>query len=323
MNASVFWERLRVGGHSRSESRSHGDSPQLIQQKTLRRTVECSGITLHSGLQVRLKLHPARRDSGVTFLRSDLGAQLRLKKAKVLRADHATTLSGRDFTVGTVEHLLAALRILGIDNVVVELNGPEVPIMDGSASPFIYLVREAGIRRQAAKRRYYVLRNSIEIREDGREIAMYPADRLRVSYTIDFPGTYIGRQAYARTLTQQLLIDEIAPARTFCFLKEVSALRQRGLALGGSLENAIVVNETGPMNKLRFEDEFVRHKVLDLLGDLALLGMPIVGHVVATKAGHALHARLLEELRKPGVMEAVVRTRGEARFEPAVAAASA
>jgi UDP-3-O-[3-hydroxymyristoyl] N-acetylglucosamine deacetylase len=296
----------------------------VVQQKTLRRAVECSGVGLHSGQAVRLRLHPARRDAGITFLRSDLGgATLRLKRARVVRADHATTLAGRSFSVTTVEHLLAALRIMGIDNAVVELDGPEVPIMDGSAAPFIYLVREAGVRRQAAFRRYLVVRSSVEINEDGREIAIHPFDRLRVSYTLDFPGTFIGKQSLTRTLYQQVFVDEFAPARTFCFLHEVAALRARGLALGGSLDNAVVVDDSGPMNRLRFSDEFVRHKVLDLVGDLALLGAPVLGHIVAHKAGHALHARLVEALRKPGAVEAVSFSGSrDARLQHAVAGAS-
>jgi len=296
----------------------------LIQQKTLRRTIECSGVALHSGQHVRVRLHPARRDSGITFLRRDLGGvTLRLRKARIARADHATTVAGKAFTVTTVEHLLAALRIMGVDNAVVELDGSEIPIMDGSAAPFIYLIREAGTRRQPAPRSYLVLRKSVEINDDGRSIIMLPAERLRVSYSIDFSGTFIGRQSLSRTLHQQLFIDEIAPARTFCFLWEVAALRERGLALGGSLENAVVVDESGPMNRLRFPDEFVRHKILDLVGDLALLGMPVLGHVVANKSGHSLHARLVDELRRPGVTEVVHRTGvGEMSLAPAVAAAS-
>jgi len=260
----------------------------------------------------------------VTFVRRDLsGASLRLKKAKVIRADHATTLSGKGITVSTVEHLLAALRVMGVDNVIVEMDGPEVPIMDGSAAPFVYLLKEAGLRRQAAARRYLAVRESMEIRIDGREIAIHPADRLRVSYTIDFPGTFIGRQTISRSLHRHVFAEEIAPARTFCFLQEVAALRSRGLALGGSLDNAIVVDEDGPMNRLRFPDEFVRHKVLDLIGDLALLGMPILGHVVAMKAGHSVHAHLVDALRQPGAAEVVVRSGlGEMVLQPAMAGAS-
>ena len=224
----------------------------------------------------------------------------------MVRADHATTLAGKAFSVSTVEHLLAALRILGIDNVVVELDGSEVPAMDGSAAPFIYLIREAGVRRQPAGRRYLVLKKSVEVKQDGREISIHPFDRLRVTYTIDFPGTFIGRQSITRTLYQRIFIDEIAPARTFCFLKDVAALRERGLALGGSLDNAVVVDDSGPMNRLRFPDEFVRHKILDLVGDLALLGMPVLGHVVVHKGGHALHARLIEEIRNSDAAETVV-----------------
>ena len=281
----------------------------MIQQRTLKRSFECSGIGLHSGQSVRLRVHPARRDAGIAFVRRDLSSEpLRLKKARVVRADHATTLSGKGFTVSTVEHLLAALRVMGVDNATIDLDGPEVPIMDGSAAPFIYLVREAGIRRQAAPRRYLRVREPIEIELDGREIVILPADRLRITYTIDFPGTFIGRQSISRTIQKQVFAEELAPARTFCFLKEVAALRSRGLALGGSLENAVVIDESGPMNRLRFPDEFVRHKVLDLVGDLALLGMPVLGHVIASKAGHSLHAHLVDALRQSSVADVVVRS---------------
>jgi UDP-3-O-[3-hydroxymyristoyl] N-acetylglucosamine deacetylase len=297
----------------------------MSHQKTLSRMVECRGISLHTGVQVALRLMPARHDSGITFVRRDLGgARLRLRRARVVRADHATTLAGKAFTVSTVEHLLAALRIMGVDNAVVELDGPEVPIMDGSAAPFVYLIREAGTRRQRAARRYMILRDSIEIREDDREIAIHPSDRLRVTYTIEFPGTAVGRQVFARTLYQRVFLDEVAPARTFCFLRDVAALRQRGLALGGSLDNAVVIDENGPMNRLRFPDEFVRHKTLDLVGDLALLGLPVVGHVVARKAGHALHARLVDALRHSPAAAIVEAPSAEGvEIAPAIAAASA
>lgn len=295
----------------------------MVQQKTLKRTVECTGVGLHSGKQVRLRLHPSRRDTGISFVRSDLGGSgLRLKRARVVRADHATTVAGRRFSISTVEHLLAAIRILGIDNVVIEVDGPEIPIMDGSAAPFIYLIREAGVRRQAAFRSYLVVRESIEIQEDGRDIAIYPFDRLRVSYMVDFPGTFIGRQSITRTLYQSAFIEEFAPARTFCFLKDVEALRARGLALGGSLDNAVVVDDSGPMNRLRFEDEFVRHKVLDLVGDLALLGAPLLGHIVANKGGHSLHARLVEALRQADALESITFS-GSRREEFAHAVAGA
>lgn len=295
----------------------------MIRQKTLRRSIECVGVGLHSGEQVNLRLHPARRDSGISFVREDLGASLRLSKARVLRADHATTLAGPDFGVATVEHLLAALRIMGIDNAVIELSGGEVPIMDGSAAPFIHLIHEAGVRRQPVPRRYLVPRRTIEIHENGRSIALYPSDRLKVSYTIDFPGTIVGRQTYSRTLYRQIFVDEIAPARTFCFLRDVDELRKRGLALGGTLDNAVVVDEDGPIGKLRFEDEFVRHKVLDLVGDLALLGMPLLGEVVVHKGGHSLHARLVQELRKAGALDSMILESGRVlRPRPAVAAAA-
>ena len=164
----------------------------MSHQKTLRRPVEFSGITLHSGDRVRVRLHPARHDSGITFIRSDVpGGRLRLRTARVVRADHATTLEGKGFTVTTVEHLLAALRILGVDNALIELDGPEVPIMDGSAAPFVYLIKEAGTRRQRALRECLVLRDSIEIRDGDREIAIHPAERLKSCRPMAVPGKSI------------------------------------------------------------------------------------------------------------------------------------
>jgi UDP-3-O-[3-hydroxymyristoyl] N-acetylglucosamine deacetylase len=215
-------------------------------------------------------------------------------------------------SVETVEHLLAALTALGIDNAIVELNTPEVPIMDGSAAPFVYLIlNEAGVKRLQAPKKYLKVLRPIALSQGDKRIALYPSDHFKVTYSISFDHPLIRHQARTMKISEETFVEEIAPARTFGFLKEVEMLRQRGLALGGSLDNAIVLGETGVLNNaLRFEDEFVRHKILDAVGDLALVGYPVVGHLVAHRAGHALHtefaAKILEETHSWRLVEAPV-----------------
>jgi UDP-3-O-[3-hydroxymyristoyl] N-acetylglucosamine deacetylase len=270
-------------------------------QRTLRRSTSCAGIGLHSGRKVTLSLKPAPADSGIRFRRIDLGGlEIPASVAHVDSIHYATGLAREHGSVDTVEHLLAALVSCGIDNAVVELNTPEVPIMDGSSAPFIYLVQEAGIRRLAPPRRYLKVVRPITLSRGDKRIALYPSDHFKVTYSISFDHPLLRHQARTLRITEDTFAEEIAPARTFCFLREVEMLRQNGLALGGSLDNAIVIGETGILNNaLRFEDEFVRHKILDVIGDLALVGYPIIGHVVAHRGGHALHtafaARVLEE----------------------------
>lgn len=278
----------------------------MAAQRTIRRSVTCAGIGLHSGLKVTLSLKPAPANWGIRFQRTDLpGSEI---------PAHVTHLSGRQqlqtglvsdkASVDTVEHLLAALRSLGVDNVTVELNHPEVPIMDGSAAPWVYLIQDAGIKELAAPRRTIRVLKSIQVQDGDKRIALFPADRFKISYTISFDHPLLRHQQKTLDLDEQVFMDEIAPARTFGFLKEVEMLRQRGLALGGSLENAIVLGETGVLNPLRFEDEFVRHKILDVIGDLALVGHPIQGHLVVHRGGHALHTSLAAELlRQPDAWE--------------------
>lgn len=271
----------------------------MAYQATLRRAVTCAGIGLHSGNRVTLALKPAPADSGIRFRRTDLGTEIPAKVDHVASIHYATGLAVGAASVETVEHLLAALMGQGVDNVVVELSHPEVPIMDGSAAPFVYLIQEAGLRRLTAVRRYLKVLRPIELTRGDKRIAVYPSDKLRVSYSISFDHPMLRQQARTIDVTAESFAEDLAPARTFGFLKEIETLRQRGLALGGSLENAIVLGETGPLNTLRFEDEFVRHKILDVIGDLALLGYPLVGNLVVERGGHALHtafaARVLDE----------------------------
>ena len=255
-----------------------------------------------------MSLKPAPADFGIRFQRSDLGGlEIPAHVAHLSsRQQLQTGLVADRASVETVEHLLAALRSLGVDNVCVELNHPEVPIMDGSAAPWVYLIQDAGIRELTVPRRSIQMLRSVQVQQGDKRIALYPADRFKISYTISFDHPLLRNQQKTLDLDEQVFVDEIAPARTFGFLKEVEMLRQRGMALGGSLENAVVLGETGVLNPLRFEDEFVRHKILDVIGDLALVGHPIVGHLVVHRGGHALHTALAAELlRQPDAWQFV------------------
>jgi UDP-3-O-[3-hydroxymyristoyl] N-acetylglucosamine deacetylase len=249
-----------------------------------------------------MTLRPAAADAGIVFRRTDLGGlDIPARVGFVSGISYATILGRDGATVETVEHLLSALVSQGIDNAVVELNTPEIPIMDGSAAPFVYLIREeAGIKRLSAPRRFLKVMRPLSLTHGDKHIALYPSDELKVSYTISFDHPLLRHQTRTLTIDEDSFVDEIAPARTFGFLKEVETLRQKGLALGGSLDNAVVLGETGVLNNtLRFEDEFVRHKILDVVGDLALVGHPIIGHIVAHRGGHGLHtafaAKILDE----------------------------
>jgi len=282
----------------------------MNKQRTLRRPISCAGIGLHSGKKVTLSLKPAAADSGIRFRRSDLGGQeVPATVDHVGGINHATGLMRDTVRVDTVEHLLAAFVSLGVDNAVVELSSPEVPIMDGSAAPFIYLIQEAGIKPLSNPRRYLKVLEPISLSRGDKRIALYPSDHFKVTYSIAFDHPMLRHQSRTIRLTEESFVEEIAPARTFGFLEEVEMMRQQGLALGGSLENAIVIGDTGVLNNaLRFDDEFVRHKILDVIGDMALVGHPIIGHLVAHRGGHALHtqfaAHVLEERESWMLIEA-------------------
>ena len=279
-------------------------------QRTLRRSVSCTGIGLHSGNKVTLSLKPAPADYGIRFQRSDLGGlEIPATVTHLGGIAYQTGLTREAVSVETVEHLLAALTALGIDNAIVELNHPEVPIMDGSAAPFVHLIlNEAGVKRLQAPRRYLKVLRPISLAQGDKRIALYPSEQLKVTYSISFDHPLLRHQSRTMKITEETFVEEIAPARTFGFLKEVEMLRQRGLALGGSLDNAIVLGETGVLNPLRFDDEFVRHKILDVIGDLTLVGHPVIGHLVAHRGGHALHAafaaKILEERDAWRIVEA-------------------
>jgi UDP-3-O-[3-hydroxymyristoyl] N-acetylglucosamine deacetylase len=267
-------------------------------QRTLKRSISCAGIGLHSGKKVTLSLKPATAGSGIKFRRTDLGGiEIPATIAHLGAVAYATQLKRAEARVETVEHLLAALASSRIDNAIIELNTPEVPIMDGSSAPFIYLVQEAGVRTLGESRKYLKVMRPVTLTRGDKQIALFPSDHLKVSYTIGFDHPLLRHQTRTIVVTEDSFVDEIAPARTFTFLKEVEMLRQNGLALGGSLDNAIVIGDTGVLNSsLRFEDEFVRHKILDLIGDFALVGHPVVAHAVVHRGGHALHTAMAAQL---------------------------
>lgn len=267
-------------------------------QKTIKDTVTFSGIGLHSGHKVTMELRPAAPNTGITFIREDLGgARIAAVPKNFSTTFYATSISSGEASVQTVEHLMAALYCLGIDNAEVSVDGPELPIMDGSSSPFIYMIHEAGIRVQTKPKNVLRILKPVKITEGDKVIAIYPCDAFRVTYTIEYDHPLVQRQSRSVVINENSFVDELAPARTFGFLRDVEMMRRNGLALGGSLENAIVIGENAILNQnLRFTDEFVRHKVLDAIGDLSFFGCRILGHVVASRAGHTLHIALVRKV---------------------------
>jgi UDP-3-O-[3-hydroxymyristoyl] N-acetylglucosamine deacetylase len=269
----------------------------MAYRRTLRREVGCTGIGLHSGKPVRLALRPAPAEHGIRFLRTDVGVEIPANLQHLAEQDHATTLSRDGVSIGTVEHLLSALLGLGVDDVLVEVDGPEIPVLDGSAAPFVILLHEAGLKPLAVARQHIKVLKAVEVVRGGKRARLSPSEHFEISYTIGFDHHLLRHQALRLRVSPRTYSEGIAPARTFGFMRDVETMRRSGLALGGSLENAVVIGETGVLNnKLRFEDEFVRHKILDAIGDLALLGCPLVGLFEAQKAGHALHAAVAQKL---------------------------
>jgi UDP-3-O-[3-hydroxymyristoyl] N-acetylglucosamine deacetylase len=271
-------------------------------EHTVETRARCTGIGLHTGRPVDLTLRSAAAGTGIMFERTDLEPRVRFpaRAEWVVDTTLATTLGNAEARLSTVEHLLAALRALGVDNCTVEVSGPELPVMDGSAASFVYLVQQAGLRPQRRLRRTLVIRRPLEVRDGNRWVRVVPSRDFKVSVGIDYGHPAIRRQSLqSLRVSPQLFARQIAPARTFGFLDEVQKLRSLGLGLGGSLQNAVVLDGRAVLNRegLRFPDEFVRHKALDLIGDLALLGLPIRGHVTAMRGGHNLHRALVAEIR--------------------------
>lgn len=270
----------------------------MPHQTTILRPVETSGIGLHTAVAARLRLVPAPADTGIVFRRTDLDSfEIEAHVRNVARVSYATSLMKQGVLLSTVEHLLAALYSCGVDNVYADLDALEVPILDGSSQPFIEMLDRAGIRKLRRRRRYLKVLKPLEVAEGDRRIGIYPANEFRVRCLVDYAHSAVGRQEEELLVNRQTFSHLLAPARTFGFTKDFEGMRTVGLIRGGSMENAIVLNEDGVMNgPLRFEDEFGRHKTLDLIGDLALVGLPLLARVEAHKAGHALHTQLVTRL---------------------------
>lgn len=278
--------------------------PPALRQHTLKSSISCVGVGLHSGTRVAMTLHPAEADSGIRFRRTDIagnGAVVAARWSSVSDTRMNTCLADEDsHQVRTVEHLMAALAGMGIDNALIEIAGAEVPAMDGSAAPFLFLIECAGIVEQDAPRRAVKVLRRITVRDGERMAELLPGTGFSLDVSIDFPMPAISRQQTAVVMGASAFKNEISRARSFGFEQEVSALRAAGLALGGSLENAVVISSDGQrvLNEdgLRYEDEFVRHKVLDAIGDLALAGAPLIGHFRGARCGHEINNRLLRAL---------------------------
>ena len=271
-------------------------------QYTLKRSVSCCGVGLHTGRTVNLMIKPAAENSGICFYRCDLDSRpaIPARMEQIVDTTLATTIGNGDARISTTEHLLAALRGAGIDNVDIEIDSHEVPIMDGSAAPFVHLLKRGGRRKQRALREVLRITKPISFTQGEKSICIEPYDGFKISGRIKFDDDLINEQSYSVEITRERFTREIARARTFGFVEQVEQLWANGLALGGTLENVIaihwdrcsILNEEG----LRFDDEFIRHKVLDLVGDLALLGCPVLGHVIADRSGHSLHQGLMQTI---------------------------
>src|SRR5215469_8484370 len=295
-------------------------------QQTIRVPVSMTGIGLHSGEPIQMTLSPAGADTGILFRSAD-GSLIPVTADHVVDTRSATTVGTFGVKVRTIEHLMAAVGALGIDNLLVDIDGEEVPAADGSAKPFVDLLLSAGRVSQGAPRQRLTITEPIRVGDESRWLHILPSDSLRISYTLDHGHPVIGLQVASLLVTETSFVDEIAPARTYGFLKDVPMMRQNGLARGGSLENAIVVGKRIVLNdSLRFADEFVRHKILDLVGDLAVLGRPVIGHVVGRNAGHALNHQLVLAIQKSCAVarqRETARARAGARRRQTAGAASA
>jgi UDP-3-O-[3-hydroxymyristoyl] N-acetylglucosamine deacetylase len=267
-------------------------------ETTIQRPVEEAGVGLHSGVPVRIRLMPAPVSTGIVFVRTDLdNFQIPASWRHVARVSYATSLMRQGVLISTTEHLLSVFYSMGIDNVYVEIDNLEVPILDGSGAPFVRLIEEAGIRQYRRKRRYLRIRRPISVEDKGKRISILPADSFRLTCETDYPAP-IGRQSLEMEVTPTNYAQRIAFARTFGWQQDLDQMRNMGLIRGASLENAVCFTPTGPLNPegLRADDECCRHKALDLIGDLALLGRPLLGHVIAERAGHAMHAALVARI---------------------------
>jgi len=272
------------------------------KQRTLKDEVDCTGIGLHTGEKVRINLRPAPPNSGIKFVRTDLDGRPMIDAhfKNVVDTTLATTIGINGSKVFTIEHLMAAFYGLGIDNAVVELDGPEVPIMDGSSAPFVFLIKSAGIKEQKNLKRFIVIKRPFKLEDGNRSVAIHPSKELKISYRIDFKHPLLRNQKYELSFSGRDFTRKISRARTFGFLRDVNTLKENGFAKGGSLDNAVVIDDFRIINEdgLRFKNEFVRHKILDFIGDLSIIGAPVIGHFIVEKSGHFLNQCMLKELMK-------------------------
>jgi UDP-3-O-[3-hydroxymyristoyl] N-acetylglucosamine deacetylase/3-hydroxyacyl-[acyl-carrier-protein] dehydratase len=276
----------------------------MDKQKTINREVGLSGIGLHTAGEVSLRFRPSGPDSGITFVRTDSGDKTGIKVGveSLIPQGHSprrTSLGNGTTEVQTVEHLMASLAGLGIDNIIIEMNNAEVPGLDGSSLNFTEALSEAGIKELDAPRQYYVVREPVFVEEDGASIMAVPAEDFKISYMLSYEHPLLKAQFLEVAFTQENFKSQIAPARTFCLENEAEELLSQGVGCGANYENTLVLGKSGVIkNRLRFEDEFVRHKILDLLGDLYVLGTPIKGHIIALKSGHSLNLKLLKRMAR-------------------------
>jgi len=270
----------------------------MIPQRTLNHSIRCSGIGLHSGKKIQLVLHPANEDSGITFSRSDLDITIPAKAENVTDTRLCTTIGQGEANISTVEHLLSALAGLGIDNAHIEVSGPEVPVMDGSSAPFVFLIQCAGIQEQKKAKKVMRVLKKVEVKEGDKRCSLHPSTGFKISYLLDYDHPLLRQRKVSIDFSRQAYTREVSRARTFGFLHEIESLQKAGLALGGSLENAIVLDQYRVMNEtgLRYDDECVRHKILDTLGDLSLAGLPIVGAFEGERTGHEMNHKLVTAL---------------------------
>jgi len=270
-----------------------------LYQRTVVKPVSCSGVGLHSGKKVNMTIKPAPINYGIRFIRTDLmdKPDIFAHFNMVVDTSLATVLGNNGCIVSTIEHLMASFAGLSIDNAIVELDGYEVPIMDGSAGPFTSLILSAGIETQSAPKCFFIIKEPIELQENEKFVAVYPSSTFKITCTIDFAHPLIQKQSYSIDISDKTFEKEICRARTFGFLYEIEYMKRYGLAQGGSLDNAVVLDKNDILNKegLRYQDEFVRHKILDCIGDFSLLRMPIMGHLVINKSGHAFNHAFLKE----------------------------
>jgi UDP-3-O-[3-hydroxymyristoyl] N-acetylglucosamine deacetylase len=296
----------------------------MSYQTTIRRPVETSGIGLHTAVPGRVRLVPAPAGTGIVFRRVDLdNFEIEAHGRNVARVSYATSLMKKGVLLSTTEHLLAAIYASGIDNVYIDIDAIEVPILDGSAQPFVEMLERAGVRKLRRRRRYLKVLRPLEIADGDRRVGIYPDEEFRVHCLVDYAHPSIGHQEIEMVVNRAAFSEMLARARTFGFLEELEKLRAVDLIRGGSLENAIVLTKDGIMNgELRYRNEFGRHKTLDLIGDLALIGQPLLARVVAHKAGHALHTQLVSRLLADPSLWTETSEDGHPAPRPAVAVAA-